>query len=356
MNDAPNAAPELVSVVVRSMDRPSLGAALASIAEQDYPRVEIVVVAASGSAHGPLPATAGRHPVRGVPSPVPLARPAAANAGLDAARGDWITFLDDDDAMLAGHLAGLMAAHARRPDVEVIHSRGRALRKDGSIVRLGHPLNVMQLYERNFTQLATVVFARTLLARGVRFDESLPVFEDWDFLLQLAQIAAFEFVPQDLVQWNAEAGDSGVGHGANRDDAQFTRCRDLVYAKWAPQRDALMDQVESLLRASAALAQRGDYAGAEAHVRDALRASPNNPWALNLRASIERTTGRLAQARRTQELAVAVRSYDPSLLANLALIYRAEGEIDRARRCCDEALALDPAYEPALKLRAALPA
>ncbi|HET9668909.1 MAG TPA: glycosyltransferase family A protein, partial [Casimicrobiaceae bacterium] len=100
----------LVTIIVRSIGRDSLREALASIGLQDYPRIDVVIVAACGvDDHPPLPASIGPHPLRIVGGDERLSRPRAANAGLDAAAGDWITFLDDDDVLLATHVSGLVA-------------------------------------------------------------------------------------------------------------------------------------------------------------------------------------------------------------------------------------------------------
>jgi tetratricopeptide (TPR) repeat protein len=345
-----------VSVIVRSMARPSLANALASIALQDHPDVEVLVVAACGAAHPPIEPRCGHHRQRFVASDVPLARPAAANAGLDAATGDWVTFLDDDDLLLPGHLSGLVAAHAAAPDAGVVYSYARAVFATGHVERFGQPWSHVQLFERNFIHLSTALVDRRLIAAGCRFDEALAVHEDWDFFLQLAQRAPFHFVPLQTFQWNADAGTSGAGGGANRDDARFAAFRDRVYAKWVGARDALVDRVAPLLQAAAAQAQRGDLAGAEASCRAALAASPNDPWALNVLAMVFRSAGRMADARSTQELAVAVRPQDPAIVYNLALLHRAIGEISEARRCVQRALALAPDFAPARALLAALPA
>ncbi len=53
------APPPSVSIVVRSIGRPTLERALASIAAQDHPAIEIVIVAASGSNHPALPGAIG---------------------------------------------------------------------------------------------------------------------------------------------------------------------------------------------------------------------------------------------------------------------------------------------------------
>jgi len=345
-----------VSVIVRSMGRSTLGAALASIAGQLGCTVEVLVVAACGPGHPPLPAACGVHALRLVDSAVRLPRPAAANAGLDAATGDWITFLDDDDVFLPDHLAGLLAAAAAAPAARVITSYAKGTFRDGHVEWFGQPFSLSQLFERNFIHLSATLFARELVAAGCRFDESFEILEDWDFMLQLAQRAAFHFVPLGSFQWNADAGDSGAAGGANHDAAKFAAHRDRVYAKWSAAHDALVERVAPKLEAAAARAQARDFAGAEALCRDALAVSANDPWALNLMAMALREGGQLADARVVQELAVAVRPQDASFVYNLALLARAQGDVDAARRHAQRAAALAPAFAPAQSLAQALTA
>ena len=294
------------------------------------------------------------HALRLVASPDRLLRPAAANAGLDAAAGDWITFLDDDDLFLPDHLAG----PARRRRDGTRGARRHLVRagrfRDGHVEWFGHPFSLSQLYERNFIHLSAALFARELVAAGCRFDESFEILEDWEFMLQLAQRAAFHFVPLGSFQWNADAGDSGAAGGANHDAARFAANRDRIYAKWAAAQAALIERVAPKLEAAAARAQARDFAGAEALCRDALAVSANDPWALNLLAMALRERGRLADARAAQELAVAVRPQDASLVYNLALLARALGDLESARRHARRAATLAPDFAPARALAQAL--
>ena len=71
----------LVSVIVRSMGRPELRLALESIARQDYPNVEVIVVDATGGSHPTLPAIAWQpgHSIRIVGGHRQLPRPQAAS-------------------------------------------------------------------------------------------------------------------------------------------------------------------------------------------------------------------------------------------------------------------------------------
>ena len=57
---------------------------------------------------------------------------------------------------------------------------------------------------------------------------------------------------------------------------------------------------------------------------------------------VERAEGRLPEARRSQELAAAVRPQDPDLVYNLALLCRDMNDLPAAHQYCARAVALAP--------------
>src|SRR4051812_620779 len=94
----------LVSIIVRTMGRPEIRRALASVLAQTHRPLELVVVDASG---GGFPQERfGDIPIR-FAGGSPLDRPRAANAGLDAATGEWLLVLDEDDEIAPSHVAML---------------------------------------------------------------------------------------------------------------------------------------------------------------------------------------------------------------------------------------------------------
>ena len=321
-----------VSVIVRSIGRPTLARTLASIALQREVSLEVLLVAASGPAHPP-PTQAGAHPLHFVASPVPLARAAAANAGLDAADGKWITWLDDDDEWLVGHLRGLLDAAAAQPSAGVVHSLA-SVRIDGEPDRsFGHPLAVSELYEENFLHPSTALVAREHVAGGCRCDESLQMHEDWDWFLQCAQRAKFYFVRQQTFVWHAGIGDSGAGGGRNIDAAAMRRSTAAVHAKWASARARLQAALAPLHEHARSAVAHGEWARAAAGIRAALALNPNDPDALALMAAVERASGRLAEAQAALALASLVRPNDAMLVYNLALICRERGDLAKVRDC-----------------------
>ncbi|MDR0769730.1 MAG: glycosyltransferase [Burkholderiales bacterium] len=342
--------PPRVSVIVRSMARPSLATALASLAAQTWSNLEILVVAACGSAHPPLESNVGPHPLRLVPSEARLPRPLAANAGLQAATGDWVTFLDDDDEFLPEHIADLAEAAMRADGAGIVHTLAQAVFNDGRRETFGQPCALVELYTRNFIHLSTALISRSLIEDGCRFDPSLDIHEDWDFFLQCAQRTKFHFEPLQSFLWYVDAGSSGTAGGRNHDPERFVRFRDRVYEKWQTKYEALIAQSEPLLQEAATAAQKAQWSEALAKIDEVLTLSFNDPWALNLRAMVERMQGQTAMALKTQELATQVRPYDPAFLCNLGQLCLEQDDRETARVCAERALALEPDYAPARRL------
>jgi glycosyltransferase involved in cell wall biosynthesis/LmbE family N-acetylglucosaminyl deacetylase len=223
----------LVSVVVRSMDRRYLREALDSLALQTYARIEVVVVNAKGGLHQDLGSSCGRFPLRLVGDGSPLQRSSAANLGLDHATGEFIMFLDDDDWLAPHHVWVLADSLQASPSIGVAYT-GVELRGGNREILDAKPFNdafnVARLRSGNYIPINAVMFMRSLAeSQCVRFDESLVVYEDWDFLLQLSQGVAFTHVPGVSAYYRT----SGTSHVGLLSDATAKRlARAKVFEKW----------------------------------------------------------------------------------------------------------------------------
>ncbi|MEO8848460.1 MAG: glycosyltransferase family 2 protein [Casimicrobiaceae bacterium] len=321
-----------VSVIVRSMARATLPRTLASIAAQDV-ALEVLLVAASGAAHPPPASHVGAHPLRFIASTRRLDRGAAANAGLDAARGEWVTWLDDDDQWLPGHLRGLLAAAATQPSCAVVHSLAQ-VQVDGEDNRtFGQPMAPSELYVRNFLHASATLVARSLVGAGCRCDEAMQLHEDWDWFLQCAQHTRFHYVHQRTFVWNAGIGESGAGSGRNFDARKVEEAAAVVRRKWEPLRQRLFAELGPVLQRMRAAAERRDWTAAGAEIEVALAINPNDPVALAVRSAAERAQGNLVAAQATAALASIVRPYDATLVYNLALICRQRGDEVKLAGC-----------------------
>lgn len=132
----------------------------------------------------------------------------ARNTGIEAARGEWIAFLDDDDLWspdkLREQLDAAAVAHA-----EFVYTGG-VMVDEG---RGGEVLSVMALFppegllERLLRMNAIPAGASTVIARSsvVRevggFDENLVQFTDWDLWIRLAAHGRAAMCPAELVAY-----------------------------------------------------------------------------------------------------------------------------------------------------------
>jgi hypothetical protein len=169
-----------------------------------------------------------------------LDRASAANAGLDAAKGDAILFLDEDDEIERDHLASLREALRSVPGARAAYSQTRLVDAAGATQRVfGGPFDRMALFRSNYLAIHAVLFERSLVADGCRFDETMPMFEDWDFWLQLSMRTPFAFTGKPTAIYHAAGGESGAGSGANLDREAVLAQRERLMRKWEPAIHAL---------------------------------------------------------------------------------------------------------------------
>ena len=219
------------SLIVRTVGRPTLGRALDAIAAQTHRPIDIVLVDAAAT--GIAIESHGGVPVR-VVGRGRLDRPRAANAGLEAARGAWLGFLDEDDEIDPAHVASLLAA-VELTGHPAAYSQTRLLDATGRTTRVfGGPWQREALLRSNFLAIHAVLFSRRFVDQGLRFDEALATFEDWDFWLQLSAHADLAFTGRPTAAYCASDGTSGAGSGANLDADAVRAQRDRLMRKWLP--------------------------------------------------------------------------------------------------------------------------
>ena len=318
----------LVSIVVRSMNRPSLPQAVASVAQQTYPHIEVLVVNASGAVHPvpPYPEDRLRLRVASPPDGLALDRSAAANLGLRSAQGEFILFLDDDDLLAPGHVGSLVDALLADAGAIAGYSGVRVEGPDGQWLRdYDIAWEPRRLRGINHLPIHSVLFRREAVASGgACFDESLPVLEDWDFWCQLSHLGHFVHVPGISAVYRQGLGQSHLSDPEHAN--HWNRWHQLILRRHAQrwgvesQSDALawhavaLDRSEQMVLASDLASRHAQEAlrqarlESEAALQRLQEASDQQAQCLRLEAVQQRQDAQARQAQLQAELDLATRS------------------------------------------------
>jgi glycosyltransferase involved in cell wall biosynthesis/LmbE family N-acetylglucosaminyl deacetylase len=221
----------LVSIIVRTTLRATLTQAIDSAIAQTYQNIELILVDVRGHGMNADDFVGVHVPVQIASTGAHLSRAAAANLGLNSARGEYCLFLDDDDWLLPDHLSKLVNWAKLHPDVKAVHTAVSCV--DG----LGNPTGIVfdfpyttrELQFGNFMPIHGVLFSKLLVALGCRFDDSFDLYEDWDFWLQVEVHTPFSFVPGVSAAYRI---DLASGAGVQVDPRRAKNATSALYAKW----------------------------------------------------------------------------------------------------------------------------
>ena len=328
----------LVSIVVRASNSELLEHALASLAQQTYPWIEIILV---WFGEGPAPDTAHL----GLPVVVVQGtrnRGANLNAGAGAAHGDFVGFLDEDDIFYVAHVSNLVAELVATPDVDIAFSGCRVVscrRERDTVSVVGTVETIDHLYEAgrlllgNYVTLHSVLLRRNVV-RAISFDPGLEAYEDWDFFAQAEQ-RGFHFARVDGLgceyRLYPAPGDEATVEAIHRGKG-YTRWREIVHdricrrlapldldrlEKFADRNEGPLkklekerdEQAKELARARA---ESGEFRDAAGWMRAVMELDSSLPAAVD--ASMRHLIGRNLPGP-TITIAVPVYETEPRLLA-----------------------------------------
>jgi glycosyltransferase involved in cell wall biosynthesis len=214
--------PELVSVIIPSLNRPQLvSQAVKSALAQTIELIEVIVVI-----DGPDQATVNALKLIADPRLIVMELltnigPAGArNTGIKAATGTWIAFLDDDDEWLPLKLERqLEVAHRSVYGSPIVSSRFIAHTSNGEFIwptRL--PAKNASIPEYLFIReslflgeafiVTPTILAKKALLEKIPFSQNLPRHEDLDWLVRASQESdvGLEFVVEPMAIVNVAYG------------------------------------------------------------------------------------------------------------------------------------------------------
>jgi len=221
----------LVTAVIPTRNRPELVLrAVRSALAQTYANIEVIVVIdgpdqATVSALEAVQASDARLCI--LPLPQSVGACDTRNAGIKAARGEWIALLDDDDEWFPEKLEkqialGEQSLHRlpvitsryvwRSPDIEQICPRSEPFLPIADYIMLRTELKPS---ERSL-QTSTLV-ARSALFKSCLFTSRLPQYQDLDWIIRAFDQpgVGLEFVPEPLSIWYVDRNRAAIGNRAD---------------------------------------------------------------------------------------------------------------------------------------------
>lgn len=212
--------PKSISVVIRTKDRPALLAeALDSVRATGYP-AEIVVVNDGG-------ARVDVDDVKLIEHETSRGRSEAANAGVRTATSDFVVFLDDDDLMYPEHLSTLAAG------TPPCYSDAVSAFAHGKMRIFSRDFDRELLLFDNYIPLPTLLIPRTAFLDLGGFDPAFDLFEDWDFVIRLAQRAPLAHIVRVTCEIRHIEGAGSITMSAPAGSQRFRDAKLQIWRKHA---------------------------------------------------------------------------------------------------------------------------
>lgn len=193
----------LVSVIITTYNRSDiLPRAIDSVLSQTYENIEIILVDdCSGDNTKEIIENNYKGKLKYLINEKNVGLAASRNVGINHSKGDFVSFLDDDDEILPTKIEKQVNMFLNDRDLGVAYCGSDRVYENyklnikpehkGNILRhaLRYPLNTIH----------SLLIRREILLTIGLFSEELHSYEDWDLWIRLAMCAKFDFVNEYLV-------------------------------------------------------------------------------------------------------------------------------------------------------------
>jgi glycosyltransferase involved in cell wall biosynthesis len=204
----------LVSVVIPTYNRAELvERAVHSVLSQTYPDLEVIIVddASTDNTRDRIKA------LQQVDRRIQYFRhdnnrgaQVARNTGIQAAKGEYMAFLDSDNEWLPRKLERQMVLFFPKADSPGVVYCGYSKVSAGSDVLNEYVPRYRGLVYKQvlgdwLTDTSTLVVRKDILERIHGFDENIRAYQEWDLCIRLSRECEFDFVPECLTLYHQHA-------------------------------------------------------------------------------------------------------------------------------------------------------
>ncbi len=137
----------------------------------------------------------------------------ARNLAIEQARGEYVAFLDCDDAWLPEKLEKQLELFDAKSEVMLVYSDSYIIDENGNIIKAafdtikpvrGHVFNKLFCYH-NFITLPTAVIKKKVLDEVGLFNPSYKMSEEYDLFLKIAYSHPVDYIEQPLAKYRVHS-------------------------------------------------------------------------------------------------------------------------------------------------------
>ena len=273
-----------ISVIIPTYNRARLiERAMLSVLRQTQPALELIVVDDCSDDSTPEILEEYQDQIRTITTESNRGVSYARNLGIEAARGDWIAFLDSDDRWDKHKLETQMLLHKTNPDLSISQC-------DEIWIRNGVRVNPMAKHAKQGGWIFDACLPRCIVSpsadinhksvfqrEGV-FDPHLPACEDYDLWLRIAPLYEIGFLDKKLVTRYGGHEDQLSRKYWGMDRFRITALEKQLETKLRPEwQQALLEELVKKCGIVAEGARKRDnpelaerYSGKQEHYREML--------------------------------------------------------------------------------------
>lgn len=209
-----------MSIVTPSFQQAEfLGDAIQSVAAQDYPNLEYLVMD-GGSTDGSVDMIR-RHErsIHAWVSEPDGGQAQAINKGFARATGDIVAWLNADDMLLPGAVSQAVRALEAAPKAPLVYGNCVFVNRQGQFLRYFTEVEAFDARRlsdcSDYIMQPTAYFRREALEKAGPLDEALSFGLDWDLWCRLSQLGDFVYLPE-LLAANRDYGTTKTRAGGGR--------------------------------------------------------------------------------------------------------------------------------------------
>jgi glycosyltransferase involved in cell wall biosynthesis len=225
----------LVSVLIPTFNRPHyLSTALASVLQQSYRNLEIIVVNDGGTDVSDLVNSFDCSRLIFINRKENHGKAFSLNEALNRASGKYIAYLDDDDLYYHDHIESLVNALENETDCQVaytdLYKSYCNVLPDGSRQVLSKVVEVSRDFDRffmlyyNHVLHVSLMHHRDLIEKTGYYNEKLNILIDWDMTRRLVFFSDFHHVPKITGEFYNPCGDCDrISVQRRKDKSEYLR-------------------------------------------------------------------------------------------------------------------------------------